>query len=171
MELKSTLDKAAVLGYLAAAALWIALLGPAWAYIPATPTMPAVNMNFADFVALDAALPTGGLQHAFYSWGAWLFAALATVLAILIDRLRTSVGMTSMGMVAIALGLIQLVVSVLALKGEAAMSVLLGNLPYLRVGSALFLIGIFLLTASGVARLVSARSSNSPVLGSPVPAR
>jgi len=46
MELRSAQDKSTVLGFVAAAAMWIALLGPAWAYIPATPTTPAAYMKF-----------------------------------------------------------------------------------------------------------------------------
>ena len=166
MEFTSTPDRATVLGYLAAAALWVALLGPAWAYIPATPTTPAANMNFADFIALNATLQTGGLQHAFYSWGAWLFAVLATALALLAGRRRASVGIA-----ATALGIVQLVVSLWAVKGNATVAVLLGNLPYMRVGSVLFLIGILLLTASGVVRLVSVRTSSAATVESLLPAR
>ncbi|MEV0550638.1 hypothetical protein AB0H98_27855 [Nocardia salmonicida] len=167
MQFKSTPDSATILGYLAAGALWIALLGPAWAYIPATPTNPSANMNFADFVALNAAMPAGGLQDAFYSWNAWLFAALATALILLGRRRRTK----SAGIVAVVLGLVQLVVSVLALKGEATVAMMVDNLPYLRIGSALFVIGIFLLIASGVVRLASSRTPGNAPFASPVPAQ
>ena len=166
MKDKSTRDSATILGYLAAAALWIALLGPAWAYIPATSTTPAANMNFADFVALNAALSPGGLQHAFYSWGAWLFAILATMLAIFPGQRRIGVGVA-----AVALGIVQLVVSVLAIKGEATAAMMLESLPYTRVGSVLYLSGIGLLIASGVVQLVSVRASRIATIEAPVPVR
>ncbi|TQC42994.1 hypothetical protein EEB14_45560 [Rhodococcus sp. WS4] len=158
MKVKATPDGATVLGFLAAAALWIALLGPAWAYIPATPTTPAANMNFADLVALNESLSPGGLQDAFYSWGAWLFATIAAVLALVAGRSRASVGI-----IAAAAGLAMLVVFLLASKGEATVAMLFDALPYTRVGSVLFLIGTVLLTASGVARLVSLRTQGVAV--------
>ncbi|MFI6309795.1 hypothetical protein ACIBEK_06620 [Nocardia fusca] len=113
MKNKRMPDSATVLGYLSAAALWIALLGPTWAYIPATQTTPPANMNFADFIALNASLAPGGSQDAFYSWGAWLFAILATVLAIFSGQRRIGVGV-----VATTIGIVQLVVSVMAVKGK-----------------------------------------------------
>ncbi|WP_174187255.1 hypothetical protein [Nocardia barduliensis] len=130
-------------------AVWWALLGPVWTYVPATATTPAATLTFADLAALNTANPSG-LQAAFYQWVAWVFAALTTITVVVVLRS----GRRATGAGCALIGLLQLLVT-LYVSAEAApdLSVLLSSLQYTRLGTVLFLGSMLTLTYAGFQRL------------------
>lgn len=134
---------------ISAAAIWLALFGPAWTYLPATATTPATTLNFADLAALNAANPSG-LQAAFYDWVAWAFAALTTVAVIVAFRS----GRRVTGAVCALIGVLQLLITVfVTVKAAPDLSVLFSSLPNTRLGTVLFLGSMLALIFAGFQRL------------------
>lgn len=74
------------LALLCALSLWVALFGPAWAYVPAQPQtqIPAMSPNFAEMAAAAGQSPSG-LQQAFFGSLAWALALITTILALFGD--------------------------------------------------------------------------------------
>ncbi|MGW4533689.1 hypothetical protein ACWEOI_22350 [Nocardia sp. NPDC004340] len=138
---------------ISAAAIWLALFGPAWTYAPATATTPATALNFADLAALNAANPSG-LQVAFYGWVAWTFAALTTAAVIIAFRS----GKRLTGAACALIGGVQLLITVfVTVKAAPDMSVLFASLPNTRLGTVLFLGSMLALIFAGFQRLRGTR--------------
>ncbi len=130
-------------------AVWWALLGPVWTYVPATATTPATTLTFADLAAMNAANPSG-LQVAFYQWVAWSFAALTTITVLVVLRS----GRRATGAGCALIGLFQLLVTVfVTVRAAPNLSVLLSGLQYTRLGTVLFLGSMLTLTVAGFQRL------------------
>ncbi|MFD6452337.1 hypothetical protein ACFWF3_16270 [Nocardia sp. NPDC060220] len=130
-------------------AIWLALLGPAWTYVPASPATPAMTLNFADLAVLNANNPSG-LQAAFYHWVAWAFAASTTVVVLVAVRAGNRVG----GLLCAVTGTVQLVLTLFVMVEAAPdLSALVAGLPYARLGTVLFLGSMAALGYSGLRRL------------------
>ncbi|AHH19183.1 hypothetical protein NONO_c43990 [Nocardia nova SH22a] len=141
-------------------AVWWALLGPVWTYVPATATTPATTMTFADLAAANALNPSG-LQVAFYQWVAWAFAGVTTITALVVLRFGRRV--TGAGCALI--GLLQLLVTVfVTVKAAPDLSVLLSGLKYTRLGTVLFLGSMLTLAVAGFQRLRYAQPVTEPKL-------
>ena len=130
-------------------AIWLALLGPAWNYVPPTSTTPSVTLNFADLVALNANNPSA-LQAAYYQWIAWAFAAITTVVVLIATRVGSRTG----GLLCVVTGVVQLLVTMFVMIAAAPdLSVLMSGLPYARLGTVLFLGSMLTLIYAGLRRL------------------
>ncbi|MFF0496502.1 hypothetical protein ACFYU5_08875 [Nocardia aobensis] len=141
-------------------AVWWALLGPVWTYVPATATTPATTLTFADLTAMNAANPSA-LQVAFYQWVAWTFAALTTITALIVLRNRRRATGAGCALV----GLLQLLITLfVTVKAAPDLSVLLSSLQYTRLGTVLFLGSMVTLTVAGFQRLRYAQPAREPKL-------
>lgn len=141
-------------------AVWLGLLGPAWAYVPAQgSSTPAAEMNYADLSSVNSA-SAAALQSWYFTWGAWLLAALTLVVAILAIR----VGGRTVGIVATVLGVAGLVITVFAMKGPLSWGTLIGGFENTRLGAALVFIGFLSLIAAGVQLLRPAPESRSATI-------
>ncbi|MFC0449177.1 hypothetical protein [Rhodococcus jostii] len=143
-----------------AAAVWGALLGPAWTYVPAQPqaNVPAAELSFAALAAATAE-STSSVQVAYFSWLAWAFAVVTTALMILLAITRNLL----IAALSVVAGAFQLVVTVLAVKGPLPWSVFFEGLPNIRIGAVLALSAIALLIAGGVFVLTATKPSRSPI--------
>lgn len=153
-----------LLGVICPAALWLGLLGPAWAYVPANApaNAPAMDLTFAGLAAASVGSPSF-LQTMYFSWLGWVFAAASTVLAIATVRTGTRV----LSGICVLAGVFQAVVTVLAMKGPLSWSVLMSGIGNTRLGVALVFVGYIALIVIGVLGLgaaASARESKARVM-------
>ena len=146
-----------ILAVVSPIAVWLGLLGPAWAYVPADDTTGTASseMNFAALAAVNSE-SANSIQAAYFTWGAWLFAAVTTVLAVLAVR----VGGRALGGVCVLAGLVQVVVTVLAMKGSLSWGTLIGGFENTRAGAALVFIGFLSLVALGALALRGATANS-----------
>lgn len=152
-----------LLGVICPAALWLGLLGPAGAYLPAqaSTNSPAMDLTFAGLAAASVGSPSF-LQAAYFSWLGWVFATASTVLAIATVRTCTRV----LSGICVLAGVFQAVVTVFAMKGPLSWSVLMSGIGNTRLGAALVFLGFIALIAIGFLGLGAAASaceSQAPV--------
>ena len=144
---------AAVAGVIA---VWTALSGPVWTYVPAQPQLdlPAMGLTFGDLATAATTSPSA-IQSAYFGWLAWVFAVLTSLLAlwVLVGRNRLA------ALATVAAAVAQLIVTVLAVKGPLTWSVFFEGVPNIRVGAVLALGGIVLLFLTGA--VVAARRSGA----------
>ncbi|MEH6822025.1 MAG: hypothetical protein V7706_19000 [Dietzia psychralcaliphila] len=156
-----------VLRLVSVVAVWVALLGPAWAYVPATTSTPPTSVTFADLVAVNSTNPNA-LQAAFYGWIAWVFAVLTTTLVIAAIRFTSRIW----AIVTVVCGAVQLLITMLvSAQAAPSLSALLSSLPYTRSGTVLFLGSMICLICAGILSLRPPVAQNaSATVGMPVPA-
>lgn len=134
----------------AGALLLVALVGPAWLHVPANPQVgaPAANLDFdqlGDLIAADA-VPTNGIQAAYFSWLGWLlatFTVLTGLVASVLPRRAVAGTLT-------VLAIVGLVLTGLAVKGPLSWSDFLDQVPNVRAGGYLVVLGYLLLLVTGV---------------------
>jgi hypothetical protein len=138
--------RSAVIGGLGAVLLLVAPSGPAWFHIPGQPKahIPATTLSYAGLHHLSSSglTPTDWIQHNYFAWLGWVLIAATVVLtagAVLLGRHLLAVA-------AAVLSLLGLVLGIYAAKGVLTWSQFLHQVPHLRVGAYLLVVG-FLLTA------------------------
>lgn len=135
--------KAAAPAAAAAAAVLLvtSLVGPGWLYVPANPAaqVPAMTLSFGDLHDLTAggAVPTNGLQDAYFSWLAWILVAAVSVLAVALAVAPRR----SLAWLVVVASVVGLVVTTLALKGPLSWGDFLDQAKNLRIGGYLVIIG------------------------------
>ncbi|RZL84122.1 MAG: hypothetical protein EOP32_04710 [Rhodococcus sp. (in: high G+C Gram-positive bacteria)] len=134
------------------AAAWVGLLGPAWTYVPPQPQadLPAGELTFAALSAASAD-STSAVQAAYFGWLAWCFAVTVTVLMVLLSTTRSR----PVAALCVSAGVVQLAVTVLAVKGPLPWSVFVEGISNIRLGAALALAAIVLLIGGGLLVLLS----------------
>ena len=147
-----------VWGLAGAAMLWIGLLGPAWTYVPAQPdaNIPAADLSFAALAALTTESPSV-VQATYFGWLAWVFVLVSTALVVLAVRTRNPLA----SVLCVAAGVVQLLVTVLAIKGPLPWSVVVDGLTNTRLGAALAIAGILSVIAAGIFGLSGAPEDRS----------
>jgi hypothetical protein len=141
-----------------ALALVLALAGPGWLYVAANPAAktPAMTLDFAGLRKLTdtPGIPTNWVQSAFFGWLAWVLVIVALLLAAAYATTRLRLAATATAVVA----LVALIVDVLALKGVGTWNQLLDQIPNVRLGGYLMVVGLVLILATGVLGSKASRS-------------
>ena len=132
--------------------LLVALLGLGWLYVPANPAIkaPATTFGFDDLhdLANSGAVPTTWLQQNYFGWLGWTVVLAVTALAIV-------TALTGKRVAAIALagaGLISLVVTLFAVKGELTWGQFGDQIPNFRAGGYCALLGYLIALGFGGVR-------------------
>lgn len=135
----------ALVGGIGAVFLVISALGPTWLYSPAVPAahIPALSLSYADLntLANSGHVPSTWVQENYFAWIGWLLiiaTILATGAAVLLRQRR-------LGFVGLGLSALGLVLGLFAAKGALSWSQFSHQIPNLRVGAYLLIVG-FLLT-------------------------
>lgn len=140
----------AVIGGIGAVFLLIAPLGPTWLASPAVPAahIPAMALNYSDLHHLTTSglAPTTWVQENFFSWLGWLLIAvtiLATAAAVLLAR-------RAVGIVNLVLAVAGLLIGLFAAKGALTWSQFSHEIPNLRIGAYLLVVGFLLILVSAL---------------------
>ncbi|AHH17470.1 hypothetical protein NONO_c26780 [Nocardia nova SH22a] len=127
-------------------AIWLGLFGPAWQFAPGNGAGTAsTEYNFAGLVAAYEH-GSNALQSAFFLWLAWFLALLTTVVVLVAARSWNPF----VGAAAVVAGVVQMLVTMFAFKGDGSWADLIGGFHYTRLGAVLFYAGFVLLIVVGV---------------------
>ena len=141
--------RSAVVGGLGAVLLIISTLGIAWFHIPAQPQahVPALTLSYNGLhhLASSGLAPTNWIQQNYFAWLGWVLIA-ATIIATGAAALAGHRLLSGAGAV---LSLLGLVLGLFAAKGVLSWSQFSHEIPDLRIGAYLLVIG-FLLTLVSV---------------------
>jgi hypothetical protein len=141
-----------------ALALVLALVGPGWLYAPANPAakIPAMTLDFAGLRKLTATpgIPTNWVQGAFFGWMAWVLVIVALLLGAAHAATRLRLAAIATAVVA----LVALIIDLLALKGVGTWGQLLHQVPNVRLGGYLMVVGLVVLLATGALGSKASRS-------------
>ena len=137
-----------------AVAFAASLLGLNWLHVPAQPAIkaPATTLTFQDLHELTTSgiVPTSGVQEAYFAWLGWVLAvgavaiALATTLMGHRALIALLAGVSSLGLVLTALGV----------KGTLTWGQFFDQVPNIRVGGYLVVLGYLAALALAVASLL-----------------
>ena len=121
--------------------LIVSLLGPTWVYSPANPAIPLPEMhsNFSDLQTATAE-STSGVQREYFAWLGWALVVLTAISAVAATLIRTRVT----ALIELAVAVFTLVITVFAVKGPLSWSAFFSNVPNIRVGGYLMIIGLLL---------------------------
>jgi hypothetical protein len=151
--------RSAVVGGVGAVLLVISPLGLGWLFSPAVAAahIPAMTLNFADLGTLSSSgrVPTNWIQENYFSWIGWALIALT----IVATGAAAVTGRRPLRVLSVILSVAGLLVSLFAAKGVLSWSQFSREIPNLRVGVCLLIVGYLLTLAAGVIQDGAKRNS------------
>lgn len=132
--------------------LVVSLLGPTWLYSPVNPAVPLPEMHLSfDDLKTATAESASGVQRVYFAWLGWALVVLTVLSAVAATRIRARVT----AMIGLVIAVVTLVITVFAVKGSLSWSAFFSNVPNIRLGGYLMIVGLLLVIIHAVLGLRS----------------
>lgn len=142
--------RSAIVAGAGAVLLVIAPLGLGWLFSPAVAAehIPAMTLNFGNLATMSSSgrVPTDWIQENYFSWIGWALIALTVVAA----GAAAVTGRPPLRVLSVIVSVVGLVVSLFAAKGVLSWSQFWHEVPDLRIGVCLLIVGYLLTLAAGL---------------------
>lgn len=140
----------AVVGGIGAVFLLISVFGISWISIPAVPVahIPAMNLDYSGLHHLSSSgtVPTDWIQKNYFSWIGWVL----IVTAIIAVGATALLGHRVLGILGAVLSALGVILGLFAAKGALTWSQFWHEIPDLRAGAYLLVVGFLLILVAAL---------------------